>query len=102
MTTFGLAPDLKFIEQVTNIVYQSRPKQQQLNSTMNVKNGNKLDSTIKRALSPDATARDSVSNASHIRFESSMRPGESLKSTKFGKSPSTRGAGNAPSAHNTI
>ena len=26
MTTFGLAPDLKFIEGITNIVYANRPK----------------------------------------------------------------------------
>ena len=26
MTTFGLAPDLRFIEQITNIVYSNRPR----------------------------------------------------------------------------
>lgn len=90
MTTFGLAPDLKFIEQVTNTVYQSRPKQQQFNQATTMKEKT-ISGANKRALSPENTntARDSCSGASNIRFESSIRPGESHKGSK-GRSPSAK------------
>ena len=75
MTTFGLVPDLKFVEAVTNICYQGRPRpaaQASIHSRERRKGAKRLGSA-------EGTQHDSQSNFSPRHEGASLRPGASCK-----------------------
>ncbi len=64
MTTFGLVPDLKFIEGITTIVYSNRPKMLNQPTSQNQNHSHNKTTMSKKRNSLENTIADSQSNVS--------------------------------------
>lgn len=88
MTTFGLVPDLKFVEAVTNICYAGRPRPA-AQASIHTKERRK---GAKRLGSAEGTQHDSQSNVSPRHEGASLRPGASCKQSQASARGRTRSA----------